>query len=81
MITKLLVETAVIWILFFIYVWLCTVPMGPVGGAFYYAQDIWAGSPWHSRWQVSSGLALGSCSEVSRFHKVLGRDDLVALSA
>ena len=40
MITKLLVETAVIWILFFIYVWLCTVPMGPVGGAFYYAQDI-----------------------------------------
>ena len=68
MITKLLVETAVIRVLFFVYVCLCTVPMGPVSGASYYAQDILAGSAWHSRWQASSGLVLGSCSEVSRFH-------------
>lgn len=40
MLTKLLVETAVIWALFFLYVWLSTVPLGPVGGAFYYEQDI-----------------------------------------
>ena len=37
---KLLVETLVIWALFFLYVWLSTVPLGPVGGAFYYEQDI-----------------------------------------
>jgi hypothetical protein len=40
MLTKLLVETLVIWVLFFLYVWLSTVPLGPVGGAFYYEQDI-----------------------------------------
>ena len=37
---RLLVETLVIWALFFLYVWLSTVPLGPVGGAFYYEQDI-----------------------------------------
>ena len=40
MVTKLLAETAVIWMLFLLYVWLCTVPLGPVGGAFFYSQDI-----------------------------------------
>ena len=40
MVAKLLVETLVIWALFFLYVWLSTVPLGPVGGAFYYEQDI-----------------------------------------
>ena len=40
MLVKLLVETLVIWVLFFLYVWLSTVPLGPVGGAFYYEQDI-----------------------------------------
>lgn len=40
MLAKLLVETLVIWALFFAYVWLSTVPLGPVGGAFYYEQDI-----------------------------------------
>lgn len=40
MVAKLLVETLVIWVLFFLYVWLSTVPLGPVGGAFYYEQDI-----------------------------------------
>ncbi len=40
MLAKLLVETLVIWALFFLYVWLSTVPRGPVGGAFYYEQDI-----------------------------------------
>ena len=40
MLAKLLIETLVIWLLFFLYVWLSTVPLGPVGGAFYYEQDI-----------------------------------------
>lgn len=40
MLTKLLVETLIIWMLFFLYVWLSTVPLGPVGGAFYYERDI-----------------------------------------
>ncbi|MBR1828038.1 MAG: hypothetical protein IJ781_00810 [Atopobiaceae bacterium] len=40
MLAKLLVETLVIWVLFFLYVWLSTVPLGPVGGAFYYEQNI-----------------------------------------
>lgn len=37
---RMLVETLVIWVLFGLYVWLCTVPLGPVGGAFFYTQDI-----------------------------------------
>ena len=40
MLARLLTETLVIWVLFFLYVWLSTVPLGPVGGAFYYEQDI-----------------------------------------
>ena len=40
MLVKLLAEALVIWVLFFLYVWLSTVPLGPVGGAFYYEQDI-----------------------------------------
>ena len=36
----MLVETLIIWVLFLLYVWLCTVPLGPVGGAFFYTQDI-----------------------------------------
>ena len=32
MLTKLLVETAVIWALFFLYVWLSTVPLGQWAG-------------------------------------------------
>ena len=31
MLAKLLIETLVIWLLFFLYVWLSTVPLGPVG--------------------------------------------------
>lgn len=40
MLAKLLIETLIIWVLFFLYVWLSTVPLGPVGGAFYYERDI-----------------------------------------
>ena len=40
MLARLLTETLVIWVLFFLYVWLSTVPLRPVGGAFYYEQDI-----------------------------------------
>ena len=33
-------ETVVIWVLFGLYVWIFTLPMGPVGAAFWYPQEV-----------------------------------------